>query len=157
MRAPQLSPLTVLRAGLRGRAAVQLVDSCSSDSITQPHGSRVKCSKKQMNPERKGAPSREKRWRPWPTFSPCRSHLHFSGEQPKCSTLESRDGRGEDEVWQRDACVPLVGPAFEPSWRSYVKTSKTIYLFGDLGWKWFGGLLLGRSDIWKQRHSTNAP
>lgn len=51
---------TVLRAGLRGRAAAQLVDSCSPDFITQPHGSRVKCSKKQINPERKGAPRREK-------------------------------------------------------------------------------------------------
>lgn len=92
---------TVLRAGLRGQAAAQLVDSCSSDSITQPHGSRVKCSKKQINPERKGAPRREKWWRPWPTFSSCRSHFHFSGEQPKCSTLESGDVRGEDDVWHR--------------------------------------------------------
>lgn len=54
------APLTCFSTVLRGRAAAQLVDSCSPDSITQPHGSRVKCSKKQINPERKGAPRREK-------------------------------------------------------------------------------------------------
>lgn len=70
--------------------------------------------------------------------------------------------RGEDDVWQREACMPLVVPAFELR----LKKAKleivrdTLQDHSPLWWRgvdmvW--GLLLGRSDVWKQRHSTNAP
>lgn len=65
VRTPQISPTDLHQHCAEGwPEGLGLLPSwltpCSSDSITQPHGSRGKYSKKQMNPGRKGTPSCEK-------------------------------------------------------------------------------------------------
>lgn len=68
---------------------------------------------RQMNPERIGASNREKWWRLWPTFLPCKSHLHFSVVQPNCTMWGAELWMGMCEpCWANTGCCGLQCSSF---------------------------------------------